>query len=187
MMHASRTSLAVATASRNRLGLVSTDAGPARQSAMLTGWKEIGNFVGRGVRTVQRWQAELELPVHRVRNSPRSPVFAFKSELDWWMRARAMNNPSTHPLVPREHQTNFAIQEAHLLKTRCRSLNIDLHQQVQSLIHNLDALRRLTDTSPCLPSTRDSEYQILDSKAPRNSPSKVILSARKWPDVPTSM
>ena len=186
-MHPSRTSLAVATASRNRLGLVSTDAGPARQSAMLTGWKEIGNFVGRGVRTVQRWQAELELPVHRVRNSPRSPVFAFKSELDWWMRARAMNNPSTHRLVPHEHQTNFAIQEAHVLKTRCRSLNIDLHQQVQSLIHNLDALRMLTDTSPGLPSTLDSEYQILDSKAPRNSPSKVILNARKWPDLPTSV
>ena len=186
-MRSLNASLTVATANRETPNLVSTNAGPVRQSATLTGWKEIGNFVGRGVRTVQRWQTELELPVHRVRNSPRSSVFAFKSELDWWMRERAMNNPSTPRLVPHEHQTNFAIQEAHVLKTRCRSLNIDLHQQLQSLIHNLDALRRLTDTSPSLPSTLDSEYQILDSNAPRNSPSKVILDGHKWPNLPTSM
>lgn len=186
-MRSLNASLTVATANRETPNLASTNAGPVRQSATLTGWKEIGNFVGRGVRTVQRWQTELELPVHRVRNSPRSPVFAFTSELDWWMQKRAMSNASTHPLVPPEHQTSFTIRKARLLKTKCRSLNIDLHQQLQSLIHNLDALRRLTYTSPCLPSTLDSEYQILDSNAPRNSPSKVILDGRKWPDLPTSM
>ena len=144
MMHPLKTSLAVATDSRNRLDLVSTNAGPVRQSAMLTGWKEIGDFVGRGVRTVQRWQTELDLPVHRIRNSPRSPVFAFKSELDWWMRKRAMDDNGAHRLVRLEHLTSFSIQEAHLLKTRWRSLNIEVQQQLQCLRHNLDALRTLT-------------------------------------------
>ena len=82
-------------ATRNEPKVVGISTKPARESATLTGWKEIGNFVGRGVRTVQRWETELELPVHHLRNSPRSPVFAFKSELDWWMRKRAMDTTST--------------------------------------------------------------------------------------------
>jgi len=41
--------------------------------------------MGRGVRTVQRWESELGLPVHRVGRGPRSPVHAFTSELSAWM------------------------------------------------------------------------------------------------------
>ena len=133
--------------------MISLNANPARQSAKLTGWKEIGNFVGQGVRTVQRWETELGLPVHRIRNSPRSPVFAFKSELDWWLRKRVLNNSDTEPPMLR---TNCTIREARLLRTRCRSLRVDMRQQLQSLIHNLDALRMLTGKSPRVFSMLDS-------------------------------
>jgi hypothetical protein len=30
---------------------------------LLNGWKEIAGFFGRGVRTVQRWEQQLGLPV----------------------------------------------------------------------------------------------------------------------------
>jgi hypothetical protein len=43
----------------------------------------------RGVRTAQRWHLELQLPVQRVKASSRSPVFAFKLELDYWTRQKA--------------------------------------------------------------------------------------------------
>jgi hypothetical protein len=33
---------------------------------LLNGWKEIASFLGKGVRTVQRWEAELGLPIHRL-------------------------------------------------------------------------------------------------------------------------
>jgi len=55
----------------------------------LNSWKEIASYLGRGVRTVQRWEADLQLPVHRIGTGDRSPVFAFKAELDNWMRAQA--------------------------------------------------------------------------------------------------
>ena len=55
----------------------------------LNSWKQIAAYLGRGVRTVQRWQAELRLPIHRVWNTPRSPVFAYTTELDEWLRRQA--------------------------------------------------------------------------------------------------
>ncbi len=52
----------------------------------LNSWKEIATYLGRGVRTVQRWERELNLPVRRPHNHLRSPVIAIPAELDEWMR-----------------------------------------------------------------------------------------------------
>ena len=38
-------------------------------TSILSGWKEIANHLGKGVRTVQRYELELALPVRRVRES----------------------------------------------------------------------------------------------------------------------
>ncbi len=52
---------------------------------VLNSWKEVATYLGRGVRTVQRWERELALPVRRPRGKSRSAVIAFKSELDQWL------------------------------------------------------------------------------------------------------
>ncbi len=52
----------------------------------LNSWKEIAQYVGRGVRTVQRWERELALPVRRPHDHLRSPVIAIPSEIDEWLR-----------------------------------------------------------------------------------------------------
>ena len=54
-------------------------------AARLNSWKEIAAFLGRGVRTVQRWERELQLPVHRIGSGPRSPVYALTTELNFWI------------------------------------------------------------------------------------------------------
>lgn len=54
----------------------------------LNGWKEVANYLNRGVRTVQRWEQHLGLPVRRPKGSNRSAVVALRHELDEWM-ARA--------------------------------------------------------------------------------------------------
>jgi CheY-like chemotaxis protein len=51
----------------------------------LNGWKEIASYLGRGIRTVQRWEADLGLPVRRPRGKDRSAVVALASELDLWL------------------------------------------------------------------------------------------------------
>src|SRR5579884_3804668 len=53
--------------------------------AILNGWKEIATYLGRGVRTVQRWET-VGLPVHRPRDKSRSPVVAIPEELDEWLK-----------------------------------------------------------------------------------------------------
>lgn len=52
---------------------------------ILNSWKEIAQYLGRGVRTVQRWEVELQLPVRRPRGKSRSAVMALASEIDDWV------------------------------------------------------------------------------------------------------
>jgi Tol biopolymer transport system component len=54
----------------------------------LDSWKEIARYLNRDVRTVQRWEETGGLPVHRrVPGRLRgNPVFAYKTELETWLR-----------------------------------------------------------------------------------------------------
>src|SRR5690242_13149762 len=50
----------------------------------LDSWKEIATYLGRGVRTVQRWEREEGLPVHRLAHEKRGNVYARREELAAW-------------------------------------------------------------------------------------------------------
>jgi len=54
-------------------------------SEILNSWKEIANYMNRGVRTVQRWETDLGLPVHRPPAGCNSGVKALKSDIDQWL------------------------------------------------------------------------------------------------------
>jgi hypothetical protein len=51
----------------------------------LNGWKEIAAYLGRSVRTVQRWEKEFGLPVRRFGLSKPESVFAIQREIDAWL------------------------------------------------------------------------------------------------------
>jgi len=53
----------------------------------MTCWKEIARYLGKGVRTVQRWEYERGLPVRRPRTRPKNAIFADSAELDAWMHS----------------------------------------------------------------------------------------------------
>lgn len=55
---------------------------------ILTSWKEIGQYLGKGVRTVQRWELEAGLPVRRAGSAFGHTVLAIPEELDAWTRSR---------------------------------------------------------------------------------------------------
>lgn len=48
------------------------------------------------MRTVQRWEHELHLPVHRIGTGKRSPVYASVAELNFWL--------STSEVARKEYQ-----------------------------------------------------------------------------------
>lgn len=55
---------------------------------ILDSWKEIADYLRRTVRTCQRYERELGLPVHRLDEKARARVFAYRDEIDAW-RANA--------------------------------------------------------------------------------------------------
>jgi hypothetical protein len=56
------------------------------QRQILNGWKEIANYLGKGVRTVQRYERVVSLPVHRpTGKSSGGAVVAIPAELDNWV------------------------------------------------------------------------------------------------------
>jgi hypothetical protein len=57
---------------------------------VLNSWKEIAGYVGRGVRTVQRWEREFAFPVRRPNGKSRSAVFAISSNVDEWLNTRPL-------------------------------------------------------------------------------------------------
>ena len=64
-----------------------------KENSILHSWKEISAYLDRDYRTCQRWEIELGLPVHRIdESSSRSKVFAYKSEIDAWLKEKANNH-----------------------------------------------------------------------------------------------
>jgi hypothetical protein len=60
---------------------------PLPATSVLNSWKEIASYLGRGVRTVQRWEHDLGLPVHRPKGRDRSAVLAISEELNHWLHS----------------------------------------------------------------------------------------------------
>lgn len=56
---------------------------------LLSSWKEISEFLKCDVKTCRRWERTAGLPVHRVSEISKSRVFAYRDELDDWLRKRA--------------------------------------------------------------------------------------------------
>ncbi|MDO8835761.1 MAG: hypothetical protein Q7V01_09190 [Vicinamibacterales bacterium] len=61
---------------------------------LLDGWKAVADYLGKSVRTAQRWKNELGLPVHKPSGREGENVFAFRSELDAWRRRAAERDAS---------------------------------------------------------------------------------------------
>jgi len=64
--------------------MVGSNASTNRQR--LDSWKEIASFFGRDERTVNRWEKELGLPVHRLPGT-KGRVYAYTDELSDWLAA----------------------------------------------------------------------------------------------------
>src|SRR5882672_6463813 len=64
----------------------------------LDSWKEIAAYLGREVRTVQGWEKNEALPIHRHQHARLGSVYAFKPELDAWRESRKAVVESSAPV-----------------------------------------------------------------------------------------
>jgi len=98
---------------------------------ILNSWKEIANYLGRGVRTVQRWERDLGLPVHRPKGKDRSAVLAFPEELNAWLQQTPVRSATmfADPQPSRREAAavttsdpNLLIQDVRLTSARSQKL-----------------------------------------------------------------
>ncbi|MGZ4817183.1 MAG: hypothetical protein ACXVZJ_01085 [Terriglobales bacterium] len=101
---------------------------------ILHGWKEIANYLRRGVRTVQRWE-RFDCPIRRPAGHPRSTVIAFSEEIDQWLRQCRLGASAGDVC----HDNNAKLKDAlaQIIAAQCRVL-----LELNSLIHDLEETRR---------------------------------------------
>jgi DNA repair exonuclease SbcCD ATPase subunit len=54
-------------------------------ATILTSWKEVARYVGKGVRTVQRWERHMGFPIRRPNPGSKGVVIAVGEEIDRWV------------------------------------------------------------------------------------------------------
>jgi len=91
--------------------------------AVLSSWKDIARYLGKGVRTAQRWERDSNLPVRRLQKSPKSAVIAVPAEIDAWVK---------NELIPPRADDFLLLEVAELRKCikKLRAENRDLLEQL---------------------------------------------------------
>lgn len=88
---------------------------------LLSSWKEIGQYLGKGVRTVQRWEQEFGLPVRRPAGHSRHAVLAVPAELDAWALTRT-RGPRAAAALSLHKELAEARQQIDELRRRMESI-----------------------------------------------------------------
>ena len=117
------------------------------KGTVLNSWKEIAQYLGRGVRTVQRYENDLDLPVRRPRGKSRSAVIAIPEELDAWVRRAPRTAPGTEAAsgsVPTVDinlpRISTVIQQSKGLRTRTMPLRADHARVLEVLVKTVTAI-----------------------------------------------
>lgn len=122
------------------------------KSPVLTCWKDIANYMGKGVRTVQRWEQEFGLPVRRPLGSNKKAVLARPADLDAWVALRcgsraplpAGPNGKRQDPVIRLAALSAQIQTSHQLCQNNRALLDEFKSAMMSLREQILELRGLS-------------------------------------------
>jgi hypothetical protein len=140
-----------------------TEAFPQR--SRLNSWKEIAVYLDRGVRTVQRWEQELGLPVYRIAKNDRGPVFAYCHEIDRWLEACAKNPQLSRviaqPALARQIALKHSPEVWDQIRNCIESIRTET-QQLHKLIEKLRVLIKQDSTSQLLvrPPAVDGETEL---------------------------
>ncbi len=65
-----------------------SSAAQSQLPTVFTSWKEISSYLGKSIRTVQRWERDYGLPVLRPNGKALGVVSASRAELDVWWASR---------------------------------------------------------------------------------------------------
>jgi hypothetical protein len=117
------------------------DQDRAEAPQFLSGWKEIANYLGKGVRTVQRYEWQMGLPVRRPAGKPRAAVVATRKEIDAWVAASPIRQAFQlmRPVPGLPHETAVALKDGVKQMTRLGAQMRELRDEVRT---SVDLLRQ---------------------------------------------
>jgi hypothetical protein len=117
-----------------------------RSSQFLSGWKEIANYLGKGVRTVQRYERQMGLPVRRPAGRSCGSVVAVRAELDGWVKASPirqafrLRNTSLESPSPAQ-AIRMGVAELIQLRQQMSKLRSEMNKSLQLLRNSIYALQ----------------------------------------------
>ncbi len=127
------------------------------EAKVLSSWKDIARYMGKGVRTVQRWENQLGLPVRRPNGaSHKSAVLLHRSELDIWLATRfsprtavkGLAIPQCEPESSPRAVLKERLQAAHELRVAHHALTQEICESVRLLTQRCDTLTSQTLLNP---------------------------------------
>lgn len=80
-----------------------------KDGKVLDSWKEIAAYLGRSEKTCRRLEKELGLPVHRLEESPKARVFAYKDEIDSWIEKTKHSEKKTFRFKLRSKKISWIV------------------------------------------------------------------------------
>lgn len=120
------------------LGAAPQRAYPRGRSLILHSWKQIASYIGLGVRTVQRYEIQFCLPVHRVGGKNPGAVLALADEIDAWLRstpvaAKAIEQRGIREIAQqRSNQSCVGLQFRRATNRMAKTKSITISSELQT-------------------------------------------------------
>jgi hypothetical protein len=116
------------------------------QLELLSGWKDIASYLGKGVRTVQRYERELALPIRRPAGISTGSVIATKTEIDSWISAAPLRKAFRQSLRAADTTENLKglsqqVTEMHRLCEIAAQLRNEMSAARRELMASLQLLQ----------------------------------------------
>jgi hypothetical protein len=136
----------------------------SEESTVLSSWKDIARYLGKGVRTVQRWERHLGLPVRRPTGaSQKSAVLLHRGEVDAWLAtrfsARTIEKSKVQqvgePLIAERARLKEGIQTARQLRETHQTLTQQISESIRLLTERCDHLTTQSLQAPWHPSATE--------------------------------
>ena len=123
-----------------------SDSPESPHREVLSGWKDIANYLDKGVRTVQRYEYDLNLPVRRPAGRPGGSVLATKGDLDQWVLAGPIRKPvkalkvyaQDLELQQRIARMKEVCEETMRLMAECKVSRERLHGSIRLTVPNVN-------------------------------------------------
>jgi len=158
----------------------------AKNDDRLNSWKEVASALNREVRTVQMWEKQEGLPIHRHFHNRRSTVFAFRTEIEAWAKHRTEMRVAAKP-------TGASPKAASLRDSRIAVLLPAVHpadKALSLLLQDATRLLGLTAVEIDVDGTGDAEFLLRWKDLPEKQgagaellslPSGATIWSRRFP------